>query len=104
LQVIRAMKISVRELLREKGTPYRDLDLDNPKWTDDELIDFMLARPILINRPIVETPKGTRLCRPSETVLEILPNSDIGYFAKEDGQVVVSKGDPLARGFGSSKS
>jgi arsenate reductase len=92
LELIRAMKISVRELLREKGTPYRDLDLDNPKWTDDELIDFMLAQPILINRPIVETPKGTRLCRPSEAVLEILPNPDIGHFKKEDGQVVVPKG------------
>lgn len=92
LQLIRAMKISVRELLREKGAPYRDLDLGNPKWTDDEIINFMLAQPILINRPIVETPKGTRLCRPSETVLEILPNPDIGYFEKEDGQVVVPKG------------
>ena len=92
LELIRAMKIRVRELLREKGTPYRDLDLGNPKWTDDELIDFMLAQPILINRPIVETPKGTRLCRPSEKVLEILPNPDIGYFEKEDGQVVVPKG------------
>ena len=91
LELIRAMKISVREL-REKGTPYRDLDLGNPKWTDDELIDFMLAQPILINRPIVETPKGTRLCRPSEKALEILPNPDIGYFEKEDGQVVVPKG------------
>lgn len=92
LQLIRAMKIGVRELLREKGTPYRDLDLGNPKWTDDELINFMLVQPILINRPIVETPKGTRLCRPSETVLEILPNPEIGYFEKEDGQVVVPKG------------
>ena len=92
LELIRAMKIRARELLREKGTPYRDLDLGNPKWTDDELIDFMLAQPVLINRPIVETPKGTRLCRPSEKVLEILPNPDIGYFEKEDGQVVVPKG------------
>jgi arsenate reductase len=92
LELIRAMKITVRELLREKGTPYRDLDLGNPKITDDELIDFMLAQPILINRPIVETPKGTRLCRPSEKVLEILPNPDIGYFEKEDGQVAVPKG------------
>ena len=92
LELIRAMTITVRELLREKGTPYRALGLGNPKWTDDELIDIMLAQPILINRPIVETPKGTRLCRPSEKVLEILPNPDIGYFEKEDGQVVVPKG------------
>ena len=92
LQLIGAMGISVRDLLREKGTPYGELDLGNPKWTDDELINFMLTRPILINRPVVETPKGTRLCRPSETVLEILPNPDIGYFQKEDGQVVVPKG------------
>lgn len=92
LQLINAMGIDVHDLLREKGTPYGELDLGNPKWTGDQLIDFMLAQPILINRPIVETPKGTRLCRPSETVLEILPNPDIGYFQKEDGQVVVSKG------------
>ena len=95
LQLIRSMNISVRDLLREKGTPYKELDLANPKWTDDELIDFMLAQPILINRPIVETPKGTRLCRPSETVLGILPDPDIGHFEKEDGQVVVSKGHRL---------
>jgi len=96
LQLIRAMGTGVRDLLRVKGTPYKELDLGNPKWTDDELIDSMLAQPILINRPIVETPKGTRLCRPSETVLEILPNPNIGYFEKEDGQVVVSKGERLA--------
>jgi len=71
-----------------KGTPYDALDLDNPKWTDDELIDVMLAHPILINRPIVVTPLGTRLCRPSESVLAILPNPDIGEFIKEDGEVV----------------
>jgi arsenate reductase (glutaredoxin) len=93
LQLIGAMDISVRDLLREKGTPYRELDLGDAKWTDDELIDFMLAQPILINRPIVETPKRARLCRPSETVLDILPNPDIGFFEKEDGQVVVPKGD-----------
>jgi arsenate reductase (glutaredoxin) len=96
LQLIRAMDIRVRDLVRKKGTPYRELDLGNPKWTDDELVNFMLAQPILINRPIVEAPKGTRLCRPSETVLDILPNADIGYFKKEDGQVVVPKGVRLA--------
>ena len=67
-----AMGLPVRGLLREKGTPYAELDLGNPKWTDDQLLDFIAAHPILIQRPIVETPKGTRICRPSETVLELL--------------------------------
>lgn len=89
LDLIEAMGIGARELLREKGTPYAELDLGNAKWTDDELVDLMLAHPILINRPIVETPKGTRLCRPSEEVLKILPNPDIGPFTKEDGEVVI---------------
>lgn len=71
--LIKRMGISVRELLRKKGTPYEELDLDNPKWTDAQLIDFMMQHPILINRPIVVTPKRVKLCRPSETVLEILP-------------------------------
>jgi arsenate reductase (glutaredoxin) len=75
-------------LLREKRTPYRDLKLDDPKWTDEQLIDEMLAHPILINRPIVVTPKGVRLCRPSEAVLDILPNANIGRFVKEDGEVI----------------
>lgn len=88
-ELIDKMGISARAVLREKDTPYRALALDDPKWTDDELIDFMLANPILINRPIVETPKGVRLCRPSERVLDILPNSNIGPFVKEDGEVVV---------------
>jgi len=82
------MGLAPRDLIRRKGTPYDALDLDNPKWTDDELIDVMLAHPILINRPIVVTPLGTRLCRPSESVLAILPNPDIGEFIKEDGEVV----------------
>jgi arsenate reductase len=67
-----AMALPVRALLREKGTPYAELDLGNPKWADDQLLDFMLAHPILIQRPIVETPKGVRICRPAETVLELL--------------------------------
>lgn len=71
--LIAAMKVPVRAVLRKKGTPYEDLGLDDPQWTDEQLLDFMLAHPILINRPIVVTPLGTRLCRPSETVLEILP-------------------------------
>ncbi|ADP72711.1 arsenate reductase [Rhodomicrobium vannielii ATCC 17100] len=91
-ELIAAMGISTRALLREKGTPYHDLGLDDPKWSDDELIDVMLAHPILINRPIVVTPKGVKLCRPSEEVLEILPNPDIGPFTKEDGEVVTPRG------------
>jgi arsenate reductase len=82
------MEMRPRQLLREKGTPYAELGLADPKWTDDELIDFMMKHPILINRPIVETPKGVRLCRPSETVLGILPNPTIGQFVKEDGDVI----------------
>ena len=86
--LIKAMDIPVRALLREKGTPFHELALDDPKWSDDELIDQMLAHPILINRPIVVTPKGVKLCRPSEAVLELLPNPHIGRFVKEDGEVV----------------
>lgn len=73
VELIAAMGIPVRDLLRKKGTPYDELGLNDAKWTDDQLIDFMIAHPILINRPIVVTPKGVRLCRPSEVVLEILP-------------------------------
>jgi arsenate reductase (glutaredoxin) len=91
IELVRAMKIPVRALLRQKGTPYRDLDLDDLKWTDDQLIDFMITHPILINRPIVLTDKGVRLCRPSEAVLDILPNPNIGRFVKEDGEVVESR-------------
>jgi arsenate reductase len=94
IELIEAMGIGARGLLREKGTPYAELDLGNAKWTDDELVDFMLAHPILINRPIVETPKGTRLCRPSEEVLQILPNPQIGPFIKEDGELVVPSSSP----------
>ncbi|MBT3071330.1 arsenate reductase (glutaredoxin) [Rhodomicrobium sp. Az07] len=90
-ELIAAMGVPARALLREKGTPYHDLGLDDPKWSDDELIDAMLAHPILINRPIVVTPKGVKLCRPSEEVLEVLPNPDIGPFTKEDGKVVAPK-------------
>jgi arsenate reductase len=92
-ELVSAMGISVRALLREKGTPYKALGLDDPKWTDDQLLDQMLAHPILINRPVVVTPKGTRLCRPSETVLEILPGPSIGRFVKEDGEVVEAPSD-----------
>ena len=89
--LISAMNIPVRAVLRKKGTPYEDLGLDDPKWTDEQLLDFMLAHPILINRPIVVTPLGTRLCRPSETVLDILPQPQRGAFSKEDGEAVVDK-------------
>ncbi len=89
-ELLAAMGTGPRELLREKGTPYAELDLANPKWTDDELLDFMLAHPILINRPVVETPLGTRLCRPSELVLDILPQAQQAAFTKEDGEVVVN--------------
>jgi arsenate reductase (glutaredoxin) len=88
VELIDAMGWSARQLLRRKGTPYDELGLGDPKWTESELIDLMLKHPILINRPIVVTPRGVRLCRPSEMVLEILPNPDIGVFHKEDGEVV----------------
>jgi arsenate reductase len=89
VDLIARMGIPVRDLLRRKGTPYDELGLDDPKWTDDELIDRMLEHPILINRPIVVTPLGVRLCRPSETVLDILPDPQRGVFVKEDGAPVV---------------
>lgn len=91
LGLLAAMNMTPRELLREKGTPYAELGLSDPKWTDDELIDFMMAHPILINRPIVETPRGTRLCRPSELVLPLLENP-VASFTKEDGEQVASEG------------
>jgi arsenate reductase (glutaredoxin) len=89
-ELLVAMGTGPRPLLRDKGTPYAELDLADPKWTDDELLDFMLAHPILINRPIVETPLGTRLCRPSELVLDLLPQAQQGAFNKEDGEAVVN--------------
>jgi arsenate reductase len=88
VELIAAMRMTPRELLREKGTPYAELNLGDPKWSDDEILDFMLAHPILINRPIVVTPRGVVLARPSEAVLDILPNPDIGPFTKEDGEVI----------------
>lgn len=88
-RLIAAMGVPVRDVLRQKGTPYDELGLGDDKWTDAQLIDFMLQHPILINRPIVVTPLGTRLCRPSEAVLDILPQPQQGAFAKEDGEAVV---------------
>ena len=90
-ELLGLMGMKPRDLLRERGTPYHDLGLGDPKWSDDELIDFMLANPILINRPIVVTPKGAVLARPSEKVLEVLPNLPAGDFVKEDGEVVPAK-------------
>lgn len=88
LELIAAMGVAPRDLLREKGTPYASLGLGDLKWTDDQLLDFMMEHPILINRPIVVTDKGIKLCRPSEAVLDILPNPSIGRFVKEDGEVI----------------
>ena len=87
--LIAAMGVPVRAVLREKGTPYAELDLGKPKWSDDDLIGFMLQHPILINRPIVVTPLGVRLCRPSEAVLDLLPQPQRGAFNKEDGEAVI---------------
>lgn len=87
--LIGRMGIKVRDLLRQKGTPYDELGLSDPSLSDDQLLDAMMAHPILINRPIVVTPRGVKLCRPSETVLDILPAPQRGAFAKEDGQAVV---------------
>ncbi len=89
VELIEAMGITPRDLLRQKDTPYAALGLDDPALTDDQLIDAMMAHPILINRPIVVTQRGAVLARPSEAVLDILPNPDIGPFVKEDGEVVI---------------
>lgn len=87
--LLAAMSMTARQLLREKGTPFAELGLGDPGKSDDELLDAMMAHPILINRPVVVTPLGTRLCRPSEVVLDILPDPQRGAFTKEDGQQVV---------------
>lgn len=90
-KLISVMSIPVRDVLRQKGTPYEELDLGNAKWSDEELLDFMMAHPILINRPIVVTSIGTKLCRPSEVVLDILETPQRGSFIKEDGEVVINE-------------
>lgn len=92
LALIGAMAVPVRDVMRQKESRYTELGLDNPALGDDALVDAMLAHPILINRPIVVTPLGTRLCRPSELVLDILPQPQTAPFSKEDGQVVVAAG------------
>ena len=88
-ELIAAMGLPVRDAMRRKGTPYDELGLDDLKWTDDQLLDLMVQQPILINRPIVVTPLGVRLCRPSELVLDILPSPQLSAFTKEDGEAVV---------------
>ncbi len=89
VELIAQSGMSVHDVLRQKGTPYAELHLDNPALTDDQLLDAMMAHPILINRPFVVTSMGARLCRPSEVVLDILPESQRGAFTKEDGEVVI---------------
>ncbi len=89
LELLRRMDIPLRAVLRRKGTPYDELGLDDPKWDDDRLVALMLRHPVLINRPIVATPLGVRLCRPSETVLNILPDPQGGAFRKESGEPVI---------------
>lgn len=97
-RLLAALAIPVRDLLRQKDTPFDDLGLADQKWSDQQLIDFMLEHPILINRPIVVTPLGTRLCRPSEAVLDILPRPQQGALSKEDGEAVIdAKGQRVAK-------
>ncbi|RSO32855.1 arsenate reductase (glutaredoxin) [Acinetobacter lactucae] len=91
IQLIKDSNLTVREAIRKNVDPYKDLELEQEHWTDEQLIDFMVQYPILINRPFVVTPKGTRLCRPSEVVLDILDSQNLGYFAKEDGEVIIDE-------------
>ncbi len=91
MSLVEAMGLTLRDVLRPKGTPYDELGLGNPELTDAQLLDAVAQHPILIQRPIVKTPLGVRLCRPSEVVLEILPNPQQGPFTKEDGEVVIGK-------------
>ena len=98
IELIAALKLPVRAVLRRKGTPYDALNLDDPAWTDDQLVGFIVEHPILLERPIVVTPLGTRLCRPSEAVLDILPAQQLAPFAKEDGEPVIdAEGGRVAR-------
>lgn len=91
IQLIKNSNLTVREAIRKNVDPYKELELEQGHWTDEQLIDFMVQYPILINRPFVVTPKGTRLCRPSEIVLDILDTQNLGYFAKEDGEVIIDE-------------
>ncbi|WP_459659899.1 hypothetical protein ACL9Z5_002196 [Acinetobacter calcoaceticus] len=90
-QLISQAGLTVRDAIRKNVDPYKDLDLEQDSWTDEQLIDFMIQYPILINRPFVVTSKGTRLCRPSEIVLDILDSENLGYFAKEDGEAIINE-------------
>ena len=96
-QLLSEMKLPVRQLLREKGTPFQELGLADPKWTDEQLLGFIQQHPILMNRPVVRTPLGTKLCRPSEEVLELLPTARLEPFAKEDGGLITDDGVRRAR-------
>ncbi|MDO7383035.1 arsenate reductase (glutaredoxin) [Acinetobacter baumannii] len=91
IQLIKNSNLTVREAIRKNVDPYKDLEIEQDHWTDEQLIDFMVQYPILINRPFVVTPKGTRLCRPSEIVLDILETHNLGYFAKEDGEIIIDE-------------
>ena len=91
-ELVAAMGIGVRQLLREKGMPFAELDLGNPQWTDEQLLDFIVAHPVLMNRPVVVTALGTQLCRPAEAVLELLPVGKLPPFTKEDGEVIEDSG------------
>jgi len=91
IQLIQDSNLNVWEAIRKNVDPYKDLELEQDHWTDEQLIDFMVQYPILINRPFVVTSKGTRLCRPSEMVLDILDSKNLGYFAKEDGEVIIDE-------------
>ncbi|MEQ1343390.1 arsenate reductase (glutaredoxin) [Acinetobacter seifertii] len=91
IQLIKDSNLTVREAIRKNVDPYKVLELEQDHWTDEQLIDFMVQHPILINRPFVVTPKGTRLCRPSEVVLDILDSKNLAYFAKEDGEVIIDE-------------
>ena len=96
-ELLAAMGVGVRALLREKGTPYAELGLDDPNWSDEQLLDFVVQHPVLMNRPVVVTPLGTKLCRPSEEVLELLPVGPLPPFTKEDGEVIEDPGTRRAR-------
>ncbi|HEI8441547.1 TPA: arsenate reductase (glutaredoxin) [Acinetobacter baumannii] len=91
IQLIKNSNLTVREAIRKNVDPYKDLEIEQDHWTDEQLIDFMVQYPILINRPFVVTAKGTRLCRPSEIVLDILETQNLGYFAKEDGEIIIDE-------------
>jgi arsenate reductase len=91
VDLLARMGLPARELLRRKGPLFDELKLDDPAWSDEQLLDFMLAHPVLINRPIVVTPLGVRLCRPSETVLDLLPTPQQAAFSKEDGEPVIDQ-------------